>query len=82
MGADEGAVVLEETEDTLSDLEGVGTAEMREPRERSGVPKDWKEESACWLSAADIVLDLLNAFTNQRLFNRLAPARPFHTRRS
>jgi hypothetical protein len=40
MGADEGAVVLEETEDTLSDLEGVGTAEMREPRERSGVPKD------------------------------------------
>lgn len=56
MGADEGAVVLEEREDTLSDLEGVGTAEMREPRERSGVPKDWKEESACWLrlSAADI----------------------------
>jgi hypothetical protein len=40
MGADEGAVVLEETEDTLNDLEGVGTAEMREPRERSGVPKD------------------------------------------
>jgi len=40
MGADEGAVVLEETEDTLSDLEGAGTAEMREPRERSGVPKD------------------------------------------
>jgi hypothetical protein len=40
MGADEGAVVLEETEDTLSGLEGVGTAEMREPRERSGVPKD------------------------------------------
>jgi len=39
-GADEGAVVLEEREDTLMDFEGVGTAEMREPRERSGVPKD------------------------------------------
>ena len=40
MGADEGAVVFEETEDILSDLEGVGMPEMREPRERSGVPKD------------------------------------------
>jgi hypothetical protein len=37
IGADEGAVVWEETEDTLRDFAGV---KMREPRERSGVPKD------------------------------------------
>lgn len=40
IGADEGAVVWDEADDTLNDFAGVEIPEMREPRERSGVPRD------------------------------------------
>lgn len=56
-GAEDGAVVWDDTEGTLWFLPGVEMPDTSEPRERSGsVMADCEEESARALSAADMML--------------------------
>jgi hypothetical protein len=56
-GAEEGAVVWDDTEGTLWFLPGVEIPDTNEPRERSGsVMADCEDESARALSAADMML--------------------------
>lgn len=65
-GAEESAVVWDDTEGTLWFLPGVEIPDTSEPRERSGsVMADCEDESARALSAADMFENASSKLSNQ-----------------